>query len=310
MAAAAGGRPGNFVAFLSTSSTNAIDRLAGSRGWVRTDGVPALDTIDSAITNAQMFQPIDRDEHGVRVAYGSGAAIWTGSGTDGKYLTTISCQDWTNGTSGFDGALGDFAAAGGFLPGAGFGPSCDQRTSLLCFEIGHDVEVVAPTTPITGRIAFVSTPVAVSSVASFDQQCTIDASNAGLPGTYLAAVATTTSTIASRFTLDARPIQRVDGALVATTAAGLLGTTDPLTFINLTAAGGYVAEDMWTGAADPTSVGTAAASCNSWTVSTSAVDGRTGRTSATLATLWGGTFVITYPMWICSELFPVLCLQE
>src|SRR5215510_6780649 len=42
--AANAGLPGVYVAWLSTSATNAIDRLAGARGWVRPDGRPFADT--------------------------------------------------------------------------------------------------------------------------------------------------------------------------------------------------------------------------------------------------------------------------
>src|SRR5437879_12668371 len=39
--AASAGRSGSFVAWISTNTTNAIDRIAGARGWTRVAG-PAL----------------------------------------------------------------------------------------------------------------------------------------------------------------------------------------------------------------------------------------------------------------------------
>src|SRR5690348_11017356 len=36
------GLGGTFVAWLSTSAVDARDRLDGSRGWVRTDGLPVI----------------------------------------------------------------------------------------------------------------------------------------------------------------------------------------------------------------------------------------------------------------------------
>src|SRR5262245_55485496 len=39
-----GSLPGTYVAYLSTTTVNAIDRLAGARGWVRPDGQPFADT--------------------------------------------------------------------------------------------------------------------------------------------------------------------------------------------------------------------------------------------------------------------------
>src|SRR5436190_591044 len=42
-AATAAGLPGTYRAWLSTSSVDAIDRIAGARGWIRPDGVPFAD---------------------------------------------------------------------------------------------------------------------------------------------------------------------------------------------------------------------------------------------------------------------------
>jgi hypothetical protein len=41
--AADAGLPGTYVAYLSTSAVDAIDRIGGSRGWVRPDGRPFVD---------------------------------------------------------------------------------------------------------------------------------------------------------------------------------------------------------------------------------------------------------------------------
>src|SRR5206468_3194505 len=45
-AAAAAGLPGEYRAWLSTAAHYARDRLAGARGWIRTDGAPFADTVD------------------------------------------------------------------------------------------------------------------------------------------------------------------------------------------------------------------------------------------------------------------------
>ena len=62
-AAGAAHLPGNYVAWLSDSTTNAIDRLTGSRGWVRADGKPFVDTPADLIAG-KIFYPLDVDEHG------------------------------------------------------------------------------------------------------------------------------------------------------------------------------------------------------------------------------------------------------
>src|SRR5689334_19443588 len=67
--AVAKGLPGTFVAWLSTSTTDAIDRLAGSRGWVRVDGAPVADTAAEMIAG-RIYNPINVDEAGQTVPSG------------------------------------------------------------------------------------------------------------------------------------------------------------------------------------------------------------------------------------------------
>jgi len=45
------GLPGTYVAWLSTTTVDARDRLAGARGFVRPDGLPFADTVDDALTH-------------------------------------------------------------------------------------------------------------------------------------------------------------------------------------------------------------------------------------------------------------------
>src|SRR5258708_7627480 len=58
-----GGLAGTFVAWLSTSAEVAFMRVAGARGWVRTDGRIVADTVDDLIYG-NMVYPIRLDEHG------------------------------------------------------------------------------------------------------------------------------------------------------------------------------------------------------------------------------------------------------
>ena len=76
-AAQQAGLVGTFVAWLSTTTVNAVDRLSGARGWVRTDGLPIMDTITAGLAG-QTFSPIDHDEHGLQLAYGAQLVSLTG----------------------------------------------------------------------------------------------------------------------------------------------------------------------------------------------------------------------------------------
>src|SRR5947207_2017750 len=55
--AIAAGLPGTYVAWISTSTSNAIDRLAGARGWVRVDGVPFADQL-SELAASHLMSPL------------------------------------------------------------------------------------------------------------------------------------------------------------------------------------------------------------------------------------------------------------
>jgi hypothetical protein len=266
--AANGHLPGQFVAWLSTTTVDARDRLAGSRGWERVDGQPVADTLDTMLAG-KMFAPIDLDELGTFQNYDT----WTGTGADGRYEPTYgTCNDWTVATipnQGTDGIPTQTPSGSTDVSMEyGVGLSCQVAAHVYCFEVGFD-RAVAPQ-PIAGKIAFLSTPISgLTGPAAFDTRCSTEATAAALPGTYLAAVATTARTIIGRFTLDATPWRRVDGAEIAANGNALFSTT-PLAFINQTADGTYVPYPwIWMGASSPSALGTNASTCNNWTANTS-----------------------------------------
>src|SRR5678816_2196403 len=74
--------------------------------------------------------------------------------------------------------------------------TCNTLQRLYCFEIGHSFAVTQ--TPTSGRVVFLSKSIAQIGVAGFDMTCATDAAAANLTGTYVAAIAATTATLASR----------------------------------------------------------------------------------------------------------------
>ena len=83
------GLPGTFVAWLSSSTTNAPDRLAG-RGWVRLDGKPFARTLDD-IANGAMLYPLRVDERGTDLGDGANYVV---TGTYGS-VANRTCSDYT-----------------------------------------------------------------------------------------------------------------------------------------------------------------------------------------------------------------------
>jgi hypothetical protein len=297
-AATAGGLDGTFVAYLSSGGIDARSRLTG-RGWIRTDGAPVVD-VAAGFADGPVIFPIRLDEHGVdlgSVDFYTGTRAGAASGNDcagwtSALATDVADLSWTSwGTTlawNWDG-----------------GNACNEPRRLMCIETGRNVPVV--TRPDTGRIAFL-TPTGWApglGRASADAQCASDASDAGLEGTFLAALATTTDSIASRFA-PGPPWRRMDD--VRLLRGDGIFTTDLLDVApEIDSAGQIVANDFWTGtrrwdAPSDTTEG----SCADWTAvggGVAAMNGHAGETSETDVTDSAKDVD-------CAGAYPLLCLQE
>jgi hypothetical protein len=300
------GLPGTYVAWLATSTAKASARLGSARGWRRVDGAPVADTVAGMI-GGEMFNPIDLDETGTQV---TDNYAFTGTMIDatGDSLG-LACNDWMSASATLYATVG-YVFAGSPDAISGALDSCNLTAHFFCFAIDHNA-AVRPSGNVTGRIAFVSTPVTVApggGIGAFDTQCGNEASMAGLPGTYLAAVATTNQTIASRFTTDARPWQRVDGTTITADGASLFAAAGAIpSFVNQHADGTYLASAapvfIWTGGS-PGVVGTPATTCSDWQLQSSI--GTVGYPNA--AEL--GSFWATPTTQGCNAANSVLCLEQ
>jgi hypothetical protein len=257
-AATAASLPGTYIAWLSTSTTNAIDRLAGSRGWVRPDGLPFVDQIADLAASKQ-WTPISLLADGSEQVFDA-TLVTTGTSANGNAGAT--CSDWTL-TMSTLAAHGDLDAisTGWTINGSPLSNGCLGPSRVYCFGIGASVPVTTPA--VVGRLAFVSTPVALGGgVASLDAHCQADADAVPLPGTYRALVATAAASAISRFDTTGPRWVRPDGIPLSPQAGDLpLGFRIPL---DQHADGSYEmgAERVWTGATDPSSTATLA--CNDW----------------------------------------------
>lgn len=137
-AAAAGMRGRTFVAWLSTSSVDARDRLseppAGRLGqvdgWVRTDGAFVAASI-ADLTDGNISGLIDRDEFG---AQQEDQNVWTGTTFDGKALES-DCSNWTTASASFFARVG---YTGGLIDGDWTNvasQNCNLTARLYCFEV-------------------------------------------------------------------------------------------------------------------------------------------------------------------------------
>jgi hypothetical protein len=262
----AAGLAGTYVAWLSTSTTNAIDRLGTSRGWVRSDGAPFVDTV-ADLAAGRLYLPLSVDVNGVALPQ---TAVFTGTLSDGT-ADPFTCGDLSS-TSDLM-AYGISTSTWGTWTriNASFS-DCGSNVRIYCFGTGTTNPIVIPQVP--SRRAFLSdvwTP--GSGIASADTQCQQSATNAGLtsPSSFRALLATTSASAASRF-VDGLPWARRDGLLVAPTAQDLLAGAWQVP-LALDATGAHMTDigPAWTGA--DTFTATATTDCSDWSVSNNGADG-------------------------------------
>jgi len=119
----------NFKAWLSDSTVDAKDRITSNGPWVRLDGVPVAD--DKAdLLDGSLFTSINVDENGV---YWLGFGVWSGT-TDSGVKSPLTCNAWSDATSGFTGASARATSAGAFWSDR-FASTCDNTLfKLRCFE--------------------------------------------------------------------------------------------------------------------------------------------------------------------------------
>lgn len=289
-AAAAGLPPNTYVAWLSTSTVDAKSRLAGARGWVRTDGLPFADTLDGLLTGGMRY-PLRVDENRNDR---SNTPTPTGTNRNGVFHAggTTQCADFTGpGTSTYgwpDGGTAVWTEQQFF--------DCSTPGPLYCFGIDYQSEVTIA--PVSGRRAFISYTGfgAMTGLAGADAICASEAMDAGLPGTFLALLADDGATAASRFSLAGGPWYRVDGVELT---SDLVTVCAP---INLHADGVWVNVLAWTGAASPATPGTMASTCNGWM--SSAAMGVTGTIGRSASMFFGGGSIS------CSLGPGVYCFQQ
>jgi hypothetical protein len=241
---------GTYHAWLASTQTTAQEQLGSARGWVRTDHRPFADRVGDLINN-QILYPLRVDEHGVDHAIDA-LPVATGSTPDGT--AEFTCGDYTSETGQL---MTGHADAGIFKwTEEQTLPCSSQAPHLYCFGIDHDEPVVM--TPFAGKRAFVSdNPFGPNTNGrdGADALCEADARAAGLGGTFLAVLATTTASAGSRF--GDGPWYRLDGVE--------LGTLEkPLASLEVTPSLMHYSGPVWTGATSLTVVGTAGTTCGDW----------------------------------------------
>jgi hypothetical protein len=281
---------GRYVAWMSSTESNAVTRLQAAaggtlpRGWVRVDGKPVFDALPAAQDALpHVYYPVMLDEKGASAQF----QVFTGTDIHGL-STTPNCSDWSS-SAPADAGIAGTPWSGGLNWTAGNAESCSSMMSVYCMQVDHVAVVPAPVPPANARRIFVSAPFnPAGGLAGGDAKCSADAAAAGLAGTYRALLATVAASAASRFQLDGvRPVVRPDGVVVAARDTDLLAA-QPLMLapIGTTALGQPDDSVVYTGAPSP--VLAADQNCNDWSTATSAATTHYGIANYTFLDFFAG----------------------
>jgi hypothetical protein len=276
--------PGKYKAWLSTAGTDAKTRV-GSGGWVRTDGRPfAKNLATLAILGGQtVYYPPRLDEMGNDLG-NVHSFVATGGNADGTAFNS-QCGDYTSVSGGIyvgDAATGSFYWAMRELASTG----CSGSYRLYCLRADALVADIVPP-PQPGRRVFVSAqPFVPGGGVGADQACQTEAAAANLANAsqFVAFLSTSTTPAMQRIRASGMPWKRADDVFVVRQisdfANGKLIATP-----GLVANGSlYVTPQIWTGASNPTAVGSG--TCQDWTANTATLSGLIGDGATTVAPDW------------------------
>jgi hypothetical protein len=307
--ATAAGLPGVYKAWINDKGVDSINRI-GPGGWVRTDGRPFTRGLGALMaSNQTVYYPPRVDENGNDFGTKRTPVITGGNNYGlnfGYQCNGTTTASWTQTTGG---AYIGIANAGSQywsfneLDGAG----CSDQLHLYCFRT--DLPAVAITFPpenakhiFVSDTSFIPTP--MTGLQAADIQCQKDATTHALPnpGTYVAFLATSTTPAIKRVKIDGPTWKRPDEVLVAATPTDL-AMGNLMAPINVQGDGTYKNPQMWTGAADPMSVGTN--TCKDWTNASGMTMGQFGYPNATIVPDWFNSGNLT-----CDNLYSwIICIE-
>ncbi len=290
----------NYVAWLSTSSSNAITRLGDASGWIRTDRRPFTLTV-SDLLDGKILYPLHLDEFGNAIT-GSPDVI-TGTSPDGLAGTAGDCGDWEDESSENSPETGAAVSAGNEWTAGVLSRSCNAMTRIYCFGTNFQTALELP--QVEGRLAWVSSGITngLSGIAQLNRKCTSDADLASLDGDYAAFVATDGNAAAAQFNIENATWVRPDGVVIWAKASDI-GSSSPLAPIRLGLDGEVTDFTLvWTGAKNPGVSPAPSENCENWQATNS--KGHVGQPSNV-----GTTFFQLPAKKNCIKEEAVYCLEK
>ncbi|MEM6994887.1 MAG: hypothetical protein AAF721_30515, partial [Myxococcota bacterium] len=117
----------HFVAWLSDSRTDAVDRIEGDGPWHTVNGEVAFH--NRAGLAVAPIEGIATDPYGVRL---ESQSVWTGTAAGGRAADSLLlCADWTSNAWDYEGAAGLGSSIGWTEAST---ERCSYRLPLYCFE--------------------------------------------------------------------------------------------------------------------------------------------------------------------------------
>jgi cysteine-rich repeat protein len=173
--ATAGGLTGQFVAWISDSTSAVKTRLGTARGWLRPDGKPFLDDLSNLY---KVYYPPEVSELNTHITSEFNTLGGTGMATG------LECTDWTSNAAGlsFTGGNPTGAFWSSYSTSACANLTPTSAYHLYCFQRDFSNVLTFPKAP--GRLAFL-TPTTWSpqgGLAGADTFCQTAATAASLPG--------------------------------------------------------------------------------------------------------------------------------
>lgn len=132
-AAATPSLSGNWTAWLSDNSTNAIDRIPDGEYQLLDETVVANGKAD--LTDGILNAAINLTES--QNTIGAGQNVWTATASTGVNPGVGSCQEWLTNVDTQSGRIGETGGLDATWTDVGAGNTCEKTNHLYCFE---DVE--------------------------------------------------------------------------------------------------------------------------------------------------------------------------
>jgi len=204
-----------FIAWMSSTSQAAPQRLAGARGFERMDGTPLAETLDDPM--APPLHPVRFDERGVPTR-----DVIVRTGTTARGTSAQTCASWTSATPGVEATAGSpHAGPQTWVEGVS-GAACALELPFYCV-MRTETRPLAPV-PEAGKLIFISQPefMAGGGPAPADVLCQ-QGRPLGHGGTFKAVLATASAAAGAVLQPTQRYV-RPDGVLVGTGAEIVAGT--------------------------------------------------------------------------------------